>query len=404
MIQNDGNEGLVLRWRRKKQGLNTSSSAPGVRTLRGVVLIVAMALLAAACGSAVSSNPVELSASSTAQFATKASMIEVSPSTLWLTTKVGPYWNLVSYDVASRTFAFLTPPSISQRGGFAIAANGVGGGLVAFYPYGSMLFSPYFYTSGVPVNWKTGQLPDGLLPIQHAVVDTGTDIVAAVRDHSGKEAIIYGALGGSRTSVATYPLNGLQIAGLYASGSNVTVDLVRGNHHILELFNVASNTWKTLASVVTPRLELAQGFVGTTATPQAMETVGCSLAPQNHHDVVVWRLTSSGEAQPEKLVVAGSLSSCGVASASASYLTARKGHGAVQIVVSQGSSPVQRELSTSYVDPRATSEIDGTFIAYNLTNSGTLLLYRGGSSQSVATPINIYLRRVLKQAQSGGVG
>jgi hypothetical protein len=331
-------------------------------------------------------------------------MIEVSPSTLWLTTKVGPYWNLVSYNVTSRSFAFLTPPSISQRGGFSLAANGLGGGLVAFYPYGGMLYSPYFYTDGSNVNWKTGQLPVGLLPIRHAVVDTGSDIVAAVRDTRGKEAILYGPLGGSTTSTATYPLSGFQIAGLYARGSDVIVDLVQGDRHTLELFNVALRTWKTLVSVTTPQLRIAEAFTGSVASPTSLKTVACVISSRSSHQVRLETLAASGQAAISTLKISGTLSSCGISSATENYVTVNSGHSAVQVGVAPGGSATHTTLASTYLAPTATATVNGTLIAYKLTSSGTLLLYRDGSSTSVAGPINVYLQRVLKQAESGGVG
>ena len=217
------------------------------RWSKRVALLSILAVTTAGCTSqAVSADPLE--APPTAANIT-ASITQATQSTLWLTAKSGPYWSLISLNAAQGVFSNITPTGISSRGGFSVAANGSGVGVVAFYPYVSMLDSPAFITTNRAKSWTTFQLGAGIADVARPIALSG-DRLYVLLDIGGRQVLRSTTFSGG--SQQTITPSSLKIVSIYGASSGLVALASRNGSYSLYFFNETNRTWNFLAPLPSP--------------------------------------------------------------------------------------------------------------------------------------------------------
>lgn len=385
--------------------MNRSQSCPNranfaSRKYIQIFTLASICFILSACGSSIiTSTPNQIPGYEQASFSVKSNMVAFSNNELWMTSEVGPYWNLVGYYPSTRKFVFLTPPGVSQRGGFSIGTNGMGSGVAGFYPYQSMTTSPIFFLKPGKSTWETGILPNGLLPVRNAVTVSGTTIYGAVSLGGNKQGIDYGPIAGPFVTAAL-PASNQPISGIYGLSDGVLVVCSSHGGREIYTFNPTTKSWRKIEKIK----PVSGGFTeypSVSSSGVAAEAVSiCYSSTVKKGLLNSQRIgATSDQVHTARTIVTSSISTCGPVGKSSNFVVTSSGK--VEIY-SSGASSTLGTLKTNVSPTRRFLDLHGKFLAYSLQNNGALSLVSLPKYRQNAGPINAYLNRILKKLESSG--
>ncbi len=261
-----------------------------------VALLSIFAITTAGCTSqGVSADPIEAPSTATN---ISASMTQATQSTLWLTAKSGPYWSLIALNPTKGTLSDITPTGISSRGGFSVAANGEGVGVVGFYPYVSMIDSPVFITTNQAKSWTTFQLGAGIADVAHPIA-LSSDRLYALLDTGGRQVIRSQTFSGGSQQTITTP--SLRISSIYGESSGIVALTSHNGGYSLYFFNETSRSWNLLAPLPSPTSASLEIDTVDPTTP--ISANGLAKSPTSSQEVAVCYLEKGRPSTIDEILV-----------------------------------------------------------------------------------------------------
>lgn len=360
--------------------------------------LASIGFIISACGnSAITSAPSQTAGYEQASFSTKSNMVAFNKDEAWMTSEVGPYWNLTGYYPATHKFIFLTPPGVSQRGGFAIGTNGMGSGIAGFYPYQSMTTSPIFFLKPGDSTWETGTLPNPLLPISDAVALSRNTIYGAVHIGTNKQGIDYGPVAGPFVTVGL-PGSDQSISGVYGLSDGVLAVLSNHGSRDIYSFNPINKSWRMVEKIKPSSLNITE-FPIVSSSGVATEAVSVCYTAEANKKLLNSQMIedTSYRANTFRTILTSSISTCGQVETSSNFVVTRSNK--VEIY-SAGVSSTIGTLKTNLSSTNRFLDLNGKFLSYSLQNNGALSLFSLPKNKQNATPINAYLNGILKKLES----
>jgi len=169
-------------------------------------LLLAAALLAAGCASAVTRASTPASAAEPPSLSTSL----VTSTGTWAVAVMGGsaaqhnnFWQLFVRPTATSTWRLVTPPGVASNGGLVMASLGAGSVMAAFRPSQDLSYSPLATTHNNGGAWTPGLLDAGLADVPDALAATvgGGHLLALLADG---RAELSGPGGTAWTRLASY--------------------------------------------------------------------------------------------------------------------------------------------------------------------------------------------------------
>ena len=368
--------------------------------MEGIALLATLAVVVAGCtNQPVTPNPAEVSGAATG---ISASISQATQSNLWFEAKSGPYWSLLSLDPGSGSYSNITPVGISSRGGFASAANGNGVGVVAFYPYVSMVDSPVFITTNQAKSWKTLQLGAGLAEVTHAVA-LSSDRIFALEEQGGKEVLGSMSFSGKEQPV-TVP-SSLNIKSIYGDSSGLVALADTNGGTALYSFDEVSGAWQPITSPQANWTPLDIYSLDLTSSPEPGQVVASCYLDRHRPSQLDEVIISGGVAHKYSYAYgypSSELIGCGL-NGDGNWFVTLKLHNSYALVSPLGASGSQVAKIPAITSRFDLASASGRVFAYRYTGN-TLKLFQLNDSHDFGPTIDSYLQKLFTKLSGGAAG